>query len=614
MIETLPIEILEQIVFHLSAARDVVNLSRTSRALYVKLSADDYAIFRLFVQSHFPSIQTPPLWREAACALTSRSRAWDRRAFVARECLPPRDDRDSLPAEGFAHNPSTSFGYVPVIDSYETWDGGRWSDRREVLAWGAAGRLRTRTTVNGSVAWRSWPTANDHLAQTDILDIRLLRPHQRQSTQVENVVLRRANGEIIKVTFTPDDSRFVPISSYASDADGVDCMDISSAPQPCLAVCNPNSIRIFDVNSSGSQIQPKTAHRLQPATVFRRRMRCARFLDERTLAVAVQYLEGRSPAPIEVYDLGPAGLHGGGRAPALSIHGIDSDAKEKISATTLVALEAVNSLAGRQGEVFLSGWTDGVIRLYDRRAPFMPRSSYFDAVDDGHILSLLPIGHERVLAGSHQNACLKTFDLRMPGGRRYSYLDAAIRQRESIPTSNHSVLSNDLTSRVLDPTAVRRNINIFVAPKVYQNERLWQPLPRRQDRPLPRYRGSIYSLSAPSPTSSTVYVGVENHVVQLDFVSTDDVLSSKQAFIRNGAWLPKSAWPHVLDLSCYEQPREGEYAYTDAILLRKQRPFFQTATDFHRRAKSSREDGWDSRWEMPAVGNGSSRRSGRWER
>src|SRR5437764_4238067 len=192
MLEDLPIEILQQVAGHLPTASAIINLSLTNKKLHEQLSADDYAIFRPFVRNRFPSISCPPLWKEAACILTSRSRAWDRRGAIASVCQAPRDDQFWYSRIG----PRQRFGFVSVIDSYETLESA--VDRRGVLAWGAAGRLRLRITENGSAVWRTWRMLDDHLPQNDILDVRLLRPRQRPPGSKEQTIVRRANGEVVK--------------------------------------------------------------------------------------------------------------------------------------------------------------------------------------------------------------------------------------------------------------------------------------------------------------------------------------------------------------------------------------------------------------------------------
>jgi len=197
---------------------------------------------------------------------------------------------------------------------------------------------------------------------------------------------------------------------------------------------------------------------------------------------------------------------------------------------------------------------------------------------------LLVMGHERFLAGSHQNACLKVFDLRMPGGRVYDYLHAAParcgRRNAASP---------------------QRDINIFLALHLPKS-RTWSPLPTSHRPSTPRYRGSIYTLSCPSPISPTIYAGIQNHVISLSTISTDDWRSAPK-FPALQPIFERSAG--ILNLSSYERPRPS-HASTDAVLLRKQ-------MDWDRMPRvataQGADDGWDERW-WPATYGGAAGRHG----
>lgn len=149
----------------------------------------------------------------------------------------------------------------------------------------------------------------------------------------------------------------------------------------------------------------------------------------------------------------------------------------------------------------------------------------------------------------------------------------------------------------------RRDMNIFLALNIPRARRLWEPLPERPDPNMPRYRGSVYSLSSPSASSPTIYAGIENHVIQMDFVSTDDVRRSVTSGLGIGlSGQTKSSRP-VLNLSCYERPQPG-YEIFDPILLRKQvdipgqqsmqHEFSNITGDVEHRL----EEGWDERWRL----------------
>lgn len=575
MIDQLPPEIILQILGHLPTVTAILNLCTTNRKLWEIFKNDRSAIFHTFVHRAFPSIHSTPPWQEAASRLTSRSRAWDRKAFIARECAPPRDDNEDAPRNARWQH----FTYVPVIDSYETTDG---QSPKEVLAWGAAGRLRMRTTRGKVVKWSSFKTPDDSVAHTDILDLRLLRPHQNRNTHGESVVIRRANGNIALLNAMPEKDSWATASTYISKRDtSIDCMAISDAAEPMIAVCESKSIQLAPVHSDSQENRMDKAIPLTETSTVKQRKRCAQFLTDTRIAISTQHLEGLNQAPVEVFDISPTGLMS---TPLVRLQDFvteTSTLRGRKGANVLAKVDSTSQSGRNTGNLLLSGWSDGIARLYDLRCGSEPVRNYTDAVDDGQIFSILPIGQERFLAGSHQNACLKIFDMRM-NARVY----------------DHSHIASPTTkgARQLEASSVRqqnpvkqcaRDINIFLALTIHRASQPWQPLPGRHNNArLPRYRGSIYSLSSPSPSSHTVYGGIQNHVIQLDFVSTDD------CFLKRGGSHNILDQRPILDLSCYERPRKG-YESTDTVLLRKQAEWRQCW-----QSRAEAEPGWDERWRL----------------
>ncbi|KIW16342.1 hypothetical protein PV08_06393 [Exophiala spinifera] len=593
MLDGLPVEVIQHIVHHLPTASSIINLSLVSRKLQKVIARDDYACFRDFVKRSFPSIETPPLWREAARVLTSRSRAWDRRAFVARECYPPVDPEDMAEARSW-----TAVGYQPVIDCYETWTGSTWSERKEVLAWGAAGKLRMRVTKNGKVTWKSFTCPHDHVPTMDIVDVNLLRPNQTEKySEHETAILGRISGDVVRVV-SNDSGKLVQQSVYNTKPNGFHRMDVSKSPEPVLATCNNDGISLFPVDGTTSVVQPIDTVPLQTTRDVRNRIRCAKFLSDSAFAMCFQYLEGRERAPIDVYHINTAGITSKPFTQFFS-DPLENVSNLRQSANTVVPLDDAAGISNLPGQLFLSGWSDGIVSLHDARTPIRPVSTYVDVVDDGQILAILPIGHERFLAGSSQNGCLKTYDLRMPGMRPYSYLEG----RTQLSTSQAKPGDADTELSLSGSHKTRRDINIFLTPSVKYDERLWEPLRSgRRARRTERYRGCVYSLASPSPSSPTVYAGIENHVLQLDFVSTDDIRSGIEALVDPVLGLNDRS-KDIFSFSCYERPREG-YESTDPVLLRKQQGLFGERRESQIDKKESdvskgvSEPGWDERWRL----------------
>jgi hypothetical protein len=321
------------------------------------------------------------------------------------------------------------------------------------------------------------------------------------------------------------------------------------------------------------------------------------FLNNGTVVVGTAYLEGPDHGPIRIFDVN-ASIERGVAEPIWTCAPTSSTpSRVRHNAHALAGLDHV---CGNAGQLFLSGWSSGIARLHDTRASNPWVAQYFDAVDNGQILSLAAIGHERFLAGSDQNACLKTYDLRMPGGHTYSYLDALTGSPRGAPNGSQS-----LTSRT---GGDRRSFNTFLSVRKWRNEQMWDPLPLpRQHNGTANYSGSVYSLSIPSPTSPTVYAGIENHVLQLDFLGTDDV--EKGYLDPLVANLKEQKDTHVFDLGCYERPRAGKES-TDPVLLNKQAMWHELRSQPERNEESE-ASGWDRRWRLGGTRRNSWGRGGR---
>jgi len=244
------------------------------------------------------------------------------------------------------------------------------------------------------------------------------------------------------------------------------------------------------------------------------------FLTDGSLAVGA----GRSAQPIHIYSVTPTGIN------PLTIRkfGIaDSSTassrhfQNKSSVYAVKPLPWTSSATHRPGEVFLSGGSDGIIRLHDMRSPAEFECKYSTPNSNSRIYSLAILGRERIVAGCAQHSALNIFDLRIPGGREYHYL-------------NHMGISlpQDTTGSMvwLSPRGESR----------YKRHGGWSSR-RRADSP-------VYSVSSPSPTSPYIYAGVENNVVELAFTGycdphPDTILPPAETFKND---------PRVLNLPAYD--------------------------------------------------------------
>lgn len=182
-----------------------------------------------------------------------------------------------------------------------------------------------------------------------------------------------------------------------------------------------------------------------------------------------------------------------------------------------------------------------------------------DNVDNSAVFSLATIGRERIIAGAAAHGLLKIFDLRMPGGRAYSYLDAT-----SASQTNRCIGDEDHAGS--EPVLQTSGANIYTprtGPGHRTRNRRWG-----QDSP-------VYSLSRPSQTSSKLYVGLENTVLDFNFTSAldqhpDPVFSGSLIRDSFGQVDTQRTWNannQVMALSMYEQsgPKEAKLVYQKNI-------------------------------------------------
>jgi hypothetical protein len=205
---------------------------------------------------------------------------------------------------------------------------------------------------------------------------------------------------------------------------------------------------------------------------------------------------------------------------------------------------------------------------------------YIDVMDSNPIYCIQPL-HDRFLVGAGSEAVVNVFDLRMH--MAYHHYEAK---------SVSSLSSNHETS-----------------PKEFSFFLSHHPPNVPRHRSYGTYRGPIYTMSSPSPTSSTVYTGVVDGVVRLDFGSTDDLLGdntsnwyqdyldlkgndiAKNTSSNSARHGHSTARERILELSGYERPSpENKSA---SAKLRTQVPFWSLSDAD---AKREKESGWDRRW------------------
>ncbi|KAF7719945.1 Uncharacterized protein PECH_005802 [Penicillium ucsense] len=579
----LPPEIICEVVLHLPTANAITRLSQTCRQIYKILRAEETRLFRVFVQNKFPSIQTPPFWKDAACALTSRSRALDRLGVIGRFMIVPETiTRIGLQGEARQDNPT--LGYRPPIDSYEFWDGESWAARKEVLAWGAGEKLLIRTRRRGKQCSDEWVLFNDvdqPSSHDDILGLHFLEAEHDKGKETENMIFGRRRGDL----------RHVAVSSHGASheykktfhTEGLELSETDlfrGADGPILcAQFLQGTTALYHVETQDEIVQPFAW--IQPERSSRGRS--SKILSSTRIAVATM----DEKDSLVISRIRPDGVSteetiGSG------ILAMDGHVRNHYARQAISAIEPLNNhpLGGHSGSVFLAAWGDRIVRLHDLRSPRQYETAYEDPTDDNSVYSLKAFGHDRFIVGSGGNALIKLFDLRCTN---YSYLHAH-GSRPKAP-SNAPIAHNQ-------GQYPSKNFNIFLSaplPASFFTSLTAQFRRRTQVRP---YRGPIYSLSTPSPSSPTVYTGVAGGLIRLDFASTDDLTGpAKEWYDQNlDLGLDEDMTPGsgtgFFTVAGYERPSPDDLTTTSK--LRKQQETWQAPyDDAHKDVMS----GWDRRWE-----------------
>lgn len=358
MLFELPFEIVYHIALFLPTVTSVVNLAQTCRRLHAIITAEDSRIFRAFVSTKFPQIPTPPFWREAAQALASRSRALDRHAVVGRFVLPPRN-AIKIGSHQATRRDNPTLGYRPAIDSYETWNGSCWADRKEVLVWGAADELILRVKQSGAKAWEKWFVFND-LEQAssydDICGVCLLKSGYLKESNTEHLIFGRVRGELSLIAISPENEAHEYKRRFETYGLELERISLGDGPRPILAAHFANgSIAFYDTTSEETPVKAFTDIQITSDRVTRNK--CSRFLSSDRYALAT----GRYEDSLSIATMRPDGLS---LLRQYDVNSMDIDEHAGINRrANVTAVSPLNTQVSRpSGDVFLAAWGDRAIR------------------------------------------------------------------------------------------------------------------------------------------------------------------------------------------------------------------------------------------------------------
>lgn len=581
MLDQLPSEIIVHLAVYIPTLQSLTSLFQTCRRLHSIFLAEESAIFRTFVTTRFRGTQTPPFWRDAACALAARSRALDRLGLVAR-FVPPSENAIRIGTHEVYRLDNPTLGYKPSIDSYEIWNGESWADRKEVLTWGAGHQLVMRTKQSGSSAQEQWVVFNDVEHPTsydDICGVHLLQPEKNgKDMDIENLIFGRCRGELSHVALSPEDASYEYKHVFNTNGLLLDRTDICG--NVLTAHLDDGSINFYQTCGEQKEVDPFETICDNEGAASRKRY--SKLLSQDRVAISSVNLSNS----LVVSTIAPDGLH---HEREIGIKFLDPE--EELRASPHASVSAIaplnaHTLSGAPGDVFIAAWGDRTIRLHDLRSPHSFEGTYRDSIDLSLIYTVHPFGHDRFLAGASGDAVLKIFDLRMTNA--YNYLEA------QIPTPSPTNPKPREKNMGFGPN---KDFSLFLSAHPAS------VTPRQFSRAQQggAYRGAIYSMTSPSPSSPTVYTGVTDGVVRLDFASTDDLTGPVQSWydynldlgIEKGQPTNPPATSKVLRMAGYERPHPDALTLTSK--LRKQHGSWYPESKF---VTNEVVTGWDRRWEL----------------
>ena len=379
---TLPAEILGQIIAHIDTARALSHLAFTCSRIHTFVEKNG---FRIFAQTRFRYVQCPvnhsaTFWKDASHGMTTLTRNWERRAFIARKISSSLDDirNDGRRRPPQNRNRGQTMGFIPVIDSYEEWYGGDWASRTEVVAWGGGAEVVIRIKTMGDRSrydlecgaekssrtfdvhqheyeWIKYREEGALEGRDDITSVNLLlkaNPGPRT-----RIIIGRANGGLRSIGFSKAASSVQELTTYETKGRPLRSATVSGDKNSLLAAClSDSSIALYDISSEAALVFP-----LAETSVISSgksiRTWTSHFLSKRRLAVGC----GSCKDPLLIYDVGNGEL----TKHATNIRDCTETMAGDLCGTSVYSVASIPASAfagGAEGDVFLSGSHDGLVR------------------------------------------------------------------------------------------------------------------------------------------------------------------------------------------------------------------------------------------------------------
>ena len=278
--------------------------------------------------------------------------------------------------------------YHPQIDVY-----GEFRGDRDVLAIGAGQDIMvSKSRGQHGTFWWGFEDREQRGGRDDVTGLHLLRPHEKvRNKDVEIALVGRANGRLemleldtrgrAGVTYRPK-----VVVQYHTDGRMVKGMNMihegNGGGALVGAILNNSSLSIYNIQQPAGVGEPaRIAREVSEAQFADERLWEVSFLDHTKIAVGKA-----STKPIVIHAITPSGLT---QEPIREFSAKDCADMQSASVCAIKPLPGGSTGASASGDVFLSGWWDGIARQSSLLfPPLLPLSNTHSGSTTSALLSL----------------------------------------------------------------------------------------------------------------------------------------------------------------------------------------------------------------------------------
>jgi hypothetical protein len=374
-LESLPDELVLDIVQHLNIARDVAHLGSSSRRFHNFVQHHGW---RRFVRGGFPSLRIPSntttRWDEVAGRLTYLDQCWEKRAFLIHEYSEEKKAKGVGRQQRRAPSNRQSVSFHPVLDArlLSSLD-------KELVVWGVGEELIARfNPTTGGTSDHEWYKLDGQKSgySSGFGDVTALSVIERGGSA--EILVGRANGDLHLVTASGDQFGNI-VQSLASPEEaspGAGRLPRKSPGQIALtwtewepemnlvASCKQSYLTLYDIHDTETEnMKPILSYDLSQdsAPGETSLVRSAKFLSGDTIACAL----GGTREPVRWAQLTPTG-------PEFFMAAKNQDALDYLASTTEVTTDSRTTVraietVGRShnDSLLLCAWDDGTYRSVD---------------------------------------------------------------------------------------------------------------------------------------------------------------------------------------------------------------------------------------------------------